>query len=173
MKKQSIFPLVALIAIFVLASCNKYNAKTVSLKTQEDSLNYTLGLANGYGIKNYYMTKDSSEKPIKALMTALDKAYSAKAEKGEMYKLGLEIGNTFKQQKAKGLMGDSTLTFNEKLVKQGLVNSLNGFKEGMTPAEAQAYIQKTMVRIQAAKALKAPMQPSQGQAPQQEPQPAK
>ena len=69
-------------------------------------------------------------------------------------------------------MGDSTLTFNDKLVKQGLVNALNGFKEGMTPQEAQAYIQKTMMKIQAAKAPKGPMQPApgQGQAPQQAPQ---
>lgn len=150
MKKQIIYSLVALVAIFMFASCNKYEAKKVTLKTQNDSLNYTLGLANGDGIKNYYMKSDSSSKPIIALMKALDKAYKG-SDKGEMYKLGLEIGNSFKQQKAKGLMGDSTLAFNEALVKQGLVNSLNGFKEGMTPKEAQEYIQKTMTKIQNAK----------------------
>ena len=55
MKKQSILSLVALVAIFVLTSCNKYEAKTATLKTQNDSLNYALGLANGDGIKNYYL----------------------------------------------------------------------------------------------------------------------
>ena len=151
MKKQSILSLVALVAIFMLTSCNKYEAKTADLKTQTDSLNYALGLANGDGIKNYYMQKDSSEKPIIALMKALDKAYKSGADKDEMYKLGLEIGNSFKQQKAKGLMGDSTLVFDDKLVKQGLVNALNGFKEGMTAQEAQEYIQKSMAKIQAEK----------------------
>jgi FKBP-type peptidyl-prolyl cis-trans isomerase FklB len=170
MKKQSIFPLVALAAIFMLVSCNKYEAKKVDLKTQNDSLNYTLGLSNGDGIKGYYMKTDSSSKPIIALIKALDKAYKG-ANKDEMYKLGLEIGNSFKQQKAKGLMGDSTLAFNEKLVKQGLVNALNGFKEGMTAKEAQEFIQTEIKKIQDKK-MKQEM--PQGQpVPQQAPQPVK
>ena len=186
MKKQSILSLVALVAIFVLTSCNKYEAKSATLKTQNDSLNYSLGLANGDGIKSYYMKTDSSSKPIIALMKALDKAFKPGANKGEMYKLGLEIGNSFKQQKAKGLMGDSTLVFNDALVKQGLVNALNGFSKGMTAKEAQDYIQKTMMRIQNEKMKQQmPNMPQQGQgmapqgqqapqqAPQQEPQPVK
>ena len=151
MKKQSILSLVTLVAIFLLASCNKYEAKTVTLKTQNDSLNYTLGLANGEGIRTNMMQKDTSEKAIVALMKALDKAYKVEASKDELYNLGIQVGNSFKQQKAKGLMGDSTLKFNNDLVKQGLVNALNDFKEGMTPKEAQEYIQKTMTKIQNAK----------------------
>ncbi|HLP06216.1 MAG TPA: FKBP-type peptidyl-prolyl cis-trans isomerase N-terminal domain-containing protein [Paludibacter sp.] len=147
MKKQSILSLVALVAIFAMTSCNKYEGKTISLKNQNDSLNYTLGLANSQNIKQYYMQKDSGDKPIVALMKALDKAYKG-GDKDEMYKLGLKIGNSFKQQKASGLMGDSTLAFNEDLVKQGLINALNGFDKGMTAKEAQEYIQKTMTRIQ-------------------------
>ena len=173
MKKQSILSLVALVAIFMLASCNKYEAKTATLKTQNDSLNYTLGLANGDGIKNYYMKTDSTSKPIIALMKALDKAYSAGADKGEMYKLGLEIGNSLKQQKAKGLMGDSTLKFNEKLVKQGLVNALNGYDKGMTAKQAQEFIQKTMMKIQQEKMPKPTTAPAPTTAPQQAPQPVK
>ena len=64
-------------------------------------------------------------------------------------------------------MGDSTLTFNDKLVKQGLVNALNGFNKGMTAKEAQEYIQKTMMRIQNEKMKQQmPSMPQQGQAPQ-------
>jgi len=170
MKKQSILSLVALVAILVLTSCNKYEAKTSSLKTQNDSLNYALGLANGDGIKNYYMQKDSSSKPIIALMKALDKAYKTGAEKGEMYKLGLEIGSSLKQQKAKGLMGDSTLKFDEKLVKQAIVNELNGFKEGMTAQQAQEYIQKTLMKIQQEK-MKNKMPPQGQPSPQGQPAP--
>jgi FKBP-type peptidyl-prolyl cis-trans isomerase FklB len=147
MKKQSILSLVALVAILMLSSCNKYDAKSAVLKTQNDSLNYSLGLANGDGIKSYYMQKDSTDKPIVVLMKALEKAYKG-ASKDEMYALGLEIGNSFKQQKAKGLMGDSTLVFDEKIVKQGMVNALNGFGEGMTAQEAQEYIQAVMTKIQ-------------------------
>jgi len=177
MKKQSILSLVALVAIFVLTSCNKYEAKTTTLNTQNDSLNYALGLANGDGIKNYYMKTDSSDKPIIALMKALDKAYGG-ADENEMYKLGVQIGNSLKQQQSKGLFGDSTLAFNTKLVKQGIVNALNSYDKGMTAKEAQEYIQKAMMKIQAEKmGQQAPQMQQQApqmeqQAPQQEQQAA-
>jgi hypothetical protein len=173
MKKQSILSLVALVAILLFASCNKYSAKTVTLKTQNDSLNYTLGLANGEGIKMNMMQKDSSDKSIVALMKALDKAYKSGGNKDEMYKLGVQIGNSFKQQKAKGLMGDSTLKFDDELVRQGLLNALKDYKEGMTAKDAQAYIQKTMMAMQAKKMGQQPqMSGPQQQAPQQAPQQA-
>jgi len=64
-----------------------------------------------------------------------------------------------------------------------LVNSLNGFKEGMTAQQAQEYIQKTMMKIQQEKMKQqGPPQGQMGQqgpqgpqgqaAPQQAPQPA-
>jgi hypothetical protein len=147
MKKQ-ILTVVTLLAIFVMSSCNKFEAKEVKLNNQNDSLNYTLGLANGKGIKDYYMKNDSSEKAMTSLIAALDKAFKGEGTEDEMYKLGLQIGNSFKQQKKQGLMGDSTLVFDAKLVKQGLLNSLKGFKEGMTSAEAEEYIRKVMMEIQ-------------------------
>jgi len=173
MKKQSILSLVTLVAILVMTSCNKYEAKKATLKTQNDSLNYTLGLANGDGIKSYYMTKDSSSKAIITLMKAIDKAYKSGANKGEMYKLGMEVGTSFKQQKTKGLFGDSTLKFNEKLVKQAMINGLNSFKEGMTPQQAQQYIQKTMMKIQSEQMARQPQMPQQAPQGQPTPQPAK
>lgn len=148
MKKQSIFTMVIAFTILVFASCNKLEPKEVKLSTQNDSLNYTLGLANGDGIKSYYMQNDSTDKPMIELLKALDKAYKGKVNKDEMYQLGLQIGNSFKQQKKQGLMGDSTLTFDIKMVKQGLVNALNDYKEGMSPEQAEEYIRKTMMAIQ-------------------------
>ena len=172
MKKQSIFSLVALVAILAISSCNKYEAKKATLKDQSDSLNYTLGLTTGENIKMQFMQKDSSDKPVKALLTAIDKAYKqSSSNKSELYKIGTEIGNSFKQQKAKGLMGDSTLKFDEKLVRQGMINGLNGFKGGMTPQQAQEYLQKTMMKLQQAKMAQQQAQMPQ-QAPEQAPQQA-
>lgn len=148
MKKQKIFTIVALAAIFVMSSCNNYEAKEIKLSNTNDSLNYCLGLANGDGIKKYYMQKDSTDKPIKALMSAIDEAYKTDVSKDEMYKLGLQIGGSLKQQKKHGLMGDSTLVFNEDMVIQGLVNALNEYKEGMSAAQADEYIRKVMTQIQ-------------------------
>ncbi len=165
MKKQSIFTIVAMVAVFVMTSCTKYEAKEVSLSNQNDSLNYALGMANGDGIKNYYLQKDSTDKPIETLMKALDEAYKSDVSKDEMYKLGLQIGNSFSQQKKKGLMGDSTLIFDDKLVKQGLVNALNDFKEGMTSAQAEEFIRNEMMKIQQQKMG----QPAPQEMPQQAP----
>ena len=90
----------------------------------------------------------ATDKAMIALMKSLDEAFKGDANEDEMYKLGMQIGTSFKQQKKNGLMGDSTLVFNEKLVTQGLVNALNGFKEGMSSAEAEEYIRKIMMEIQ-------------------------
>ncbi len=53
-------------------------------------------------------------------------------------------------------MGDSTLKFNEKLVRQGMLNAMKGFKGGMTPEEADEYIRKVMMEIQNKKMGAAP-----------------
>lgn len=149
MKKHGIFSIVALLAIIAMTSCNKYEAKEVKLSSMNDSLNYTLGLANGQGIKEYYMKTDSTDKAVEVLIKAIDEAYNAKTDKGEMYKLGLQIGNSLKMQQKQGLMGDSTLVLNQKLIVQGLVNALNGYKEGgMTPAQAEEYLRKVMTELQ-------------------------
>lgn len=158
MKKQ-ILGTVILVAVFVLAACNKYEPKSVKLETLNDSVNYTLGLTNGDNIKSYLMQKDSSDKAVQAFVSALDKAYKTKADNDELYKLGLQIGNSLKMMKEKGLFGDSTITFNEEVLLQGLVNSLNSYKEGMNSTAAQEYLQQTMMRIQSSRA---PQQPEVG-----------
>ncbi len=148
MKKQSIFTTVMFIAVIVFASCNKYEPAKVKLANENDSLNYVLGLANGDGIKSYYLRGDSTDKPIEELLNALDKAFKQDGKTDEMYQLGVQIGSSLKQQKKNGLMGDSTLVFDSKLVIQGLVNGLKGFKEGMTPDQADEYLRKIMTALQ-------------------------
>ena len=94
MKKQNFLAIVALAVMVVFSSCNNYEAKEIKLSNTNDSLNYCLGLANGDGIKKYYLQKDSSDKPIISLMKAIDEAYKADVSKDEMYKLGLQIGGS-------------------------------------------------------------------------------
>jgi hypothetical protein len=159
MKKQSIFTIVALITIVVMTSCSNYKAKEVKMNTMNDSLNYTLGLYNGKGIKDYYLTKDSSDKAVAALIKAIDKAYNADVNNDAMYKLGLQIGGSFKQNKKQGLMGDSTITFNQDIVMQGLVNALNNFGEGMKATDADRFLQEYMMKKQAMQPQQAPAAP--------------
>ncbi len=166
MKKQSIFSTVMFIAALVFASCSKFEPAKVKLANENDSLNYVLGLANGDGIKNYYLRGDSTDKPIKELLSAMDKAFNDKsAKKDELYQLGLQIGNSLKQQKEIGLMGDSTLAFNQKLVMQGLINGLNGFKEGMSTTQADEYLRKVMTELQEKRMKAQTPQPAPQSAP--------
>jgi len=153
MKKLNIFMAVALVAAFAFSSCDSNKAKMPTLKTQLDSLNYAFGLANGDGIKNYYIKGDSAQKSIKALLAGLNEGMKGKIEKGstEMVDLGTKIGSSLKDQQKSGLMGDSTLKVDIKLIKQGLINGLRGSKVQMTPVQAQEYLQKTMTALQSKK----------------------
>ena len=125
----------------------KYLPSKPILSNQNDSLNYTLGLTNGDSIKSYYLKNDTTTKVIALFFQAFDKAYNNSIERGELFKLGKQIGNSFKQLKAKGLIGDSTLKFEEKFVKQGLTDALNGNYSSMNPKHAEVFIQNSMMKI--------------------------
>ncbi len=153
MKKLNIILAVVLVAAIGFTSCNSNKASMPTLKTQIDSLNYAFGLANGDGVKNYYIKGDSAKKSIEALMAGVNEGMKGKVEKEntEMADLGNKIGTALKEQKKSGLMGDSSLKVDIKLIKQGLVNGLRGSKIQMTPKDAQEYLQKTMSVLQAKK----------------------
>lgn len=154
MKKLNIFLVVAVIAASVLSSCNSNSTKLPSLKNQIDSLNYAFGLANGNGIKQYYLAADSANADslnakIESLLRGMEEGMKGDvAENPELAELGTNIGNALKEQKTAGLMGDSSLTVDIKLIKQGLVNGMKGSNIQMTAEEAQAYLNSTMQKLQ-------------------------
>lgn len=154
MKKLNIFLVVAVIAASVLSSCNSNSTKMPSLKNQIDSLNYAFGLANGNGIKQYYLAADSANADslnakIESLLRGMDEGMKGDvAENPELAELGTNIGNALKEQKKAGLMGDSSLTVDIKLIKQGLVNGMKGSNIQMTAEEAQTYLNATMQKLQ-------------------------
>ncbi|MEI6752456.1 MAG: FKBP-type peptidyl-prolyl cis-trans isomerase [Paludibacter sp.] len=150
MKKINIILAVVLVAAVAFTSCNSNKASLPTLKTQLDSLNYAFGLANGDGIKNYYIKGDSAKKAIEQLMAGVNEGMKGKVEKEntELTDLGTKIGTALKEQKKTGLMGDSTLKVDIDIIKQGLVNGLKGSKVQMNAKEAQEYLQKTMTELQ-------------------------
>ncbi len=141
---------VALIAAIAFSSCDSNKTSLPTLKTQIDSLNYAFGIANGDGIKNYYIKGDSAKKSIATLMAGIKEGMKGSVEKEntELVDLGNKIGSSLKDQKKSGLMGDSTLKVDIKLIKQGLVNGMKGSKIQMNPQQAQEYLQKTMSTLQ-------------------------
>ena len=155
MKKLNIFLAVALMTAFVFTSCDNNKTKLPTLKNQLDSLNYAFGLANGNGIKQYYLAADSANADslkikIASLLKGLNDGLNAKVDEKhpELSELGKNIGSALKEQTKSGLMGDSTLTVDIDIIKQGLINGLKGSTVQMKPEEAQMYLQTTMQKLQ-------------------------
>ena len=155
MKKLNIFLAVALMTAFVFTSCDNNKTKLPTLKNQLDSLNYAFGLANGNGIKQYYLAADSANADslkikIASLLKGLNDGLNAKVDEKhpELSELGKNIGSALKEQTKTGLMGDSTLTVDIDIIKQGLINGLKGSTVQMKPEEAQMYLQTTMQKLQ-------------------------
>jgi len=159
MKKINIFFAVALMTAFVFTSCDSNKPGLPKLSNQIDSLNYAFGVANGNGIKQYYLAADSAKADsLKIKIASLLKGMTEGMKGGdednshpELMELGKNIGSSLKDQNKTGLMGDSTLKVDIDIIKQGLVNGLKGFKGEMTAEAAQQYLQTTMQVLQAKK----------------------
>jgi FKBP-type peptidyl-prolyl cis-trans isomerase FklB len=155
MKKLNIYFVIILAVVFVFSSCQNNKTELPALKSQIDSLNYAFGLSNGNGIKNYYLANDTAnadtlKQKINALLDGIAQGMKSKVDPkyAEIAELGTRIGSALKEQKEKGLMNDSSLVLNMKLIKQGLINGLKGSDIQMTAQEAQAYLNSTMQRRQ-------------------------
>lgn len=152
--------ILAVLLVVAFTACNSNKAKLPTLKTDIDSLNYAFGLANGNGIKNYYLAKDSANADsLKIKIASLLKGIKEGMKGGdtdyaELEGVGTNIGTALKEQSEKGLMGDSTLKVDMDLIKQGLINGLKGSKVTMTAEEAQMYVNNTMQRLQQEKMAK-------------------
>ena len=127
------------------------------LRTQTDSLNYTLGLANGDGIKNYYFKSNPLDECIQVFMKYLDEGFkddnqfvkpdSITNKYAEIIKIGNKVGTALKAQVSTGLMGISSLKVDFQLIREGLEDGMRNNNILMTPESSQRYLQGTMVKI--------------------------
>lgn len=152
--------LVAVVLVLGLAACNSNKSKLPELTNANDSINYAFGLANGNGIKNYYLAKDtanadSMKVKIASLLKGVREGMKGEvSDYPELDEIGRNIGSALKEQKVAGLMGDSTLEVDMKLIRQGLINGLRGSQVTMTAEEAQLYVNNTMQNLQKIKVEK-------------------
>lgn len=129
----------------------------ISLRTQTDSLNYALGVANGDGIKNYYFQNKSLEECIGVFMKSLDAAFTADKQLvkpdstdntyTEIIQMGNKVGTALKAQASTGLMGILGQKIDFQLIKKGIDDGMRDNNSLMSPASSQKYLQETMDKI--------------------------
>lgn len=140
MKKLTI--LLAVSAMAMVSCSNAYETKTVTLTSQEDSINYALGLTNGAQIKMYYLYNDSTGESINDFMDGLVRGYEGKvAELTEAQQLGMNIGVGIQQMEQTGVAGHQEWAVNQKIFFQGLVNGMHKDSTVMNAETARQYFQ--------------------------------
>ncbi len=131
----------AIIASVMVSCGNSYEAKTIALSNQNDSLNYALGLANGAQVKMYYLHNDSSATAVTEFMDALISGYENALEQSQAQMVGQNIGQAIDQMKDKGVAENPTWPMNLKIFFQGFVNGLYEDTTMMNRASAMTYFQ--------------------------------
>lgn len=150
MKRVNILlSLVVLLAI-ALTSCKRHEAKSVTLKTDIDSLNYAFGFSNGKILKEYHLNNDTTGEGFKSLMEGIMKGLEEEVSEvegiGMVKEMGTNIGTQLRT--VENFYGDSTILVDMAFLRQGFINGISGFEGSMSPQQAQEYFNATMQLIQ-------------------------
>lgn len=152
MKKVTLF--MAIAAAAGLASCTAQSPKA-NLKTDLDSLSYSMGMSQTQGLKGYLVGRMNVDTAYMAeFIKGVNEGVAQTGPKDAAYMAGIQIGQQISNQMMKGINqelfgADSTQTISQ-------ANFLAGFIAGtlekgglMTIEEAQAYSQTGMESIKA------------------------
>lgn len=149
MKKFNIFLSAVAATALLMTACTSDKPKSVDLENENDSLNYALGYANGKIIKQYHLQKDSTGEGIKMLMKGIKEGLKEQNKDQDLQAaadFGTAIGTQLKT--SEDFYGDSSLTIDMKLIRQGLINGISGEEKTMNAQEAQLYFNGTMQAVQ-------------------------
>jgi len=149
------------IVFLIMVSTNciaQENISKVSLKTQNDSLNYALGFANGDGIKNYYFKNLQADQAITNFMKSMDVAYQSTDNElvrndstNEYFgisQIGSKVGTQLKKQIITGLMGYAVIKVDYELIKLGLFDGMRGNERVMKSKDAIEFLQKAVKKLE-------------------------
>ena len=151
MKKVSIF--MAIAAAASLASCTA-QAPKANLKTDIDSLSYSIGMAQTQGLKGYLTGRlDVDTTYMAEFIKGLNEGANKTSKKDIAYMAGLQIGRMVSKQWVEGFNqqifgGDSTQTISRENLLAGFVAGVVG-KGIMTKEEAQTFMQTQMDAVKA------------------------
>ena len=152
MKKVSIF--MAIAAAASLASCTA-QAPKANLKTDIDSLSYSIGMAQTQGLKGYLTgRRDVDTAYMAEFIKGLNEGANKTSKKDIAYMAGLQIGQQISNQMMKGInqelfAGDSTKTISKDNFMAGFIAGTLEKGGVMTMEAAQEYTRTAMETIKA------------------------
>ena len=152
MKKVSIF--MAIAAAASLASCTA-QAPKANLKTDIDSLSYSIGMAQTQGLKGYLTGRlDVDTAYMAEFIKGLNEGANKISKKDIAYMAGLQIGQQISNQMMKGInqelfAGDSTKTISKDNFMAGFIAGTLEKGGVMTMEAAQEYTRTAMETIKA------------------------
>lgn len=144
----------AIAATATLASCTGKSPKA-NLKTDIDSLSYSIGMSQTQGLKDYLVQRVEMDTAyMDEFVKGLNDGVKKSSKKEDAYYAGLQIGQQIKNQMIKGvnkeLFGaDSTKTISVDNFLAGFVAGTLNKDQKMTMQQAQEYTQKNMEAIKA------------------------
>ena len=152
MKKVSIF--MAIAAAASLASCTA-QAPKANLKSDIDSLSYSIGMAQTQGLKGYLTGRlDVDTAYMAEFIKGLNEGANKTSKKDIAYMAGLQIGQQISNQMMKGInqelfAGDSTKTISKDNFMAGFIAGTLEKGGVMTMEAAQEYTRTAMETIKA------------------------
>ena len=122
----------------------------VALESKADSLNYAFGVVNGEGLRQYYLTNDSTGAKAEQLVNGFKAGleYSGNLDP-QLQAVAKNMGQSIQQMNQSGLLGNPALTTNYEIIRQGLINGLLNEEIQMSFTEANLYLTAKMEAIQA------------------------
>ena len=158
MKKIAILAVAGIAA--AMASCGNGTPKA-NLKSDIDTLSYTVGMAQSRGLKEYLQTRMNVDTTfIDEFIKGVNDGANAGDDKGKAaYYAGIQIGQQIANQMVKGINHevfgeDSTKTISLKNFLAGFITATSGKKGIYTPMEAQSVAQSKMVAIKSESMMK-------------------
>ena len=123
----------------IKAKCPK-KAKTVALKSFNDSLNYAFGFLNGGQIKMYVLAGDTTGKATDEFIDNFNKGLKEEIRNPQVVGMAKNVGKAIREQEPVGLLGVSGLETNYDMIKQGFINGLYNSTDQFDRQSAVQYV---------------------------------
>ena len=138
----------------ITAKCPK-TAKTLELKSYNDSLNYAFGVLNGAQVKIYLLSEDEDGSALEEFVDNINKGLKENVRNPQIVAMGKSVGKAIREQEPVGLLGIAGVETNYDLIKQGFINGLNNYTEQMDMQSAGQYVEAVVSRLKYGEAKEA------------------